>query len=498
MSQPAEEINHEIQLAEDIAGFTHDPLGYVMYAYPWGEPGTVLEKKKGPRKWQAELLDQIGEHLRNPKTRFEPCQIARASGHGVGKSAGIGMVIDWATDTCEDTRIICTANTEPQLRTKTVPECTKWRRLSLTADWWKPTATAIFSAQRKHEKSWRADFMPWTKDRSEAFAGLHNEGKRLVVIYDEASAIDDIIWEVTEGALTDEYTEIIWIAFGNPTRNVGRFRECFRKHKKYWNTGHIDSRDVEGTNKKLFKRWEKQYGEDSDFFRVRCKGQFPEQSLYQLFSTKDVDKAWGRHLREEQYNFAPKILVCDPAWEGDDKMIIALRQGLYFQILEEHPKNDNDMQVANRLARLEDELEADAVNIDGGFGTGIVSGGRTLGRAWNIIWFSAPSSRTDCLNKRADMYLEARDWLKAGGAIPKDQEMYDEMIAAETIARMDGKFQIPPKADVKEILGWSPNKLDALGLSLALPIVKKVNSATIRAQVKKNRDYNPHKDRLKR
>ena len=44
-------------------------------------------------------------------------------------------------------------------------------------------------------------------------------------IFDEASAISDKIWEILEGALTDDGTEIIWLAFGNPTRNSGRFRE---------------------------------------------------------------------------------------------------------------------------------------------------------------------------------------------------------------------------------------------------------------------------------
>ena len=66
----------------------------------------------------------------------------------------------------------------------------------------------------------------WNKNNTEAFAGLHNQGKRIVVVFDEASAIDDTIWEVTEGALTDSDTEILWLAFGNPTRNTGRF-DCF-------------------------------------------------------------------------------------------------------------------------------------------------------------------------------------------------------------------------------------------------------------------------------
>ena len=61
----------------------------------------------------------------------------------------------------------------------------------------------------------------------EAFSGLHNYTKRMVVIFDEASGIHDTIWANVDTTMSDENTEIIWIAFGNPTRPYGRFRECF-------------------------------------------------------------------------------------------------------------------------------------------------------------------------------------------------------------------------------------------------------------------------------
>jgi hypothetical protein len=89
--------------------------------------------------------------------------------------------------------------------------------------WFTYTATALYSADPAHEKTWRVDMTAWSENNTEAFAGLHNKGKRLLLIFDEASAIPDLIWEVAEGALTDEQTEIIWACFGNPTRNSGRF-----------------------------------------------------------------------------------------------------------------------------------------------------------------------------------------------------------------------------------------------------------------------------------
>jgi hypothetical protein len=54
---------------------------------------------------------------------------------------------------------------------------------------------------------------------AEAFAGLHNAGRRVVVIFDEASAIDPIIFETVEPIATDANTQVIWCCFGNPLRN---------------------------------------------------------------------------------------------------------------------------------------------------------------------------------------------------------------------------------------------------------------------------------------
>lgn len=490
--------NFDVELITDIAGFTSDPVGYAHYAFPWGEKGTSFENHTGPRQWQIDTLGDIRNHLQNPDTRFQPCQIAIASGHGIGKSALIGMIIKWALDTCEDTRIVCTSNTDTQLKSKTVPEITKWQKAAITSDWFIPTATAIYSSDSEYQKAWRADFVPWSVSNTEAFAGLHNEGKRIVLIYDEASGIDDKIWEVSEGAMTDENTEIIWVAFGNPTRNVGRFRECFRKYKKYWITRNIDSRDVPGTNKAFFNQLVEQYGEDSDTVKVRVKGEFPSMSARQLFNTDKVTAAYGKHLRPEQYNFAPKIIAVDPAWEGDDDLVIGIRQGLYFRILHKLAKNDNDIEIAGMIARIEDEEEADAVFIDGGYGTGIVSAGRTMGREWQLVWFNAKSTREDCVNLRAAMYKNVAELLGQGLALPKDSDLFDEMIAIEAMPTLDGKLKLPPKDDIKDVIGRSPNCIDTLAISTAYPVAKKLKSGLQANHRKAQDDYHPVNDRTRR
>lgn len=456
------------RIADAAVRYRHNPLGWARYAYDWGHG--ELKAAPGPRTWQRAILSDIRDHLTDPVTRHKPLRLAVASGHGIGKSAEISMVLNWAMSTAKDCRVVVTANTEKQLITKTWPEVAKWMRLAVNADWWAVPAMSVYSVDPGCEKAWRADAVPWSENNTEAFAGLHNQGKRIVLIFDEASNIADKVWEVAEGALTDEDTEIIWLAFGNPTRNTGRFRECFRRYRHLWKTYQIDSRTVEGTNKDYLDEFVATHGEDSDIVKIRVRGQFPSQSVKQFISTMDVDAAFDRHLDPRAYQFAPKILTLDNAWEGDDEGVIGLRQGLHFRILATFAKNDNDIDIAQKLANLEDEHQADAVFVDAGYGTGVVSAGKTMRRAWRLVWFAGESADPGCLNKRAEMWKLARDWLKEGGAIPPDQVLADELAAPETVSRLDGKIQIESKKDMKARGLPSPNRADSLVLSFAFPV----------------------------
>lgn len=455
-------------MAEKLAEFMHDPLGFVYWAFPWGSG--ELKGFDGPEPWQVELLEAVGNGL---ITISEAIQIARASGHGIGKSAFVSWLILWSISTMTDARGVVTANTETQLKTKTWAELGKWHRLFIARHWFTLTATAIYSSNPAYERTWRIDMVPWSIHNTEAFAGLHNQGKRIVLIFDEGSVIPDKIWEVAEGALTDKNTEIIWAVFGNPTQNTGRFKDCFGRYKHRWNTKQIDSRDISFTDKKQIQKWIDDYGIDSDFVKVRVRGMFPSISAKQFYSLDDLDKAFAKTLRPEQYNFAPKILTVDPAFEGDDMMEIGLRQGLTFKILRTIPKNDNDIKVAGLIAQIEDDEKADAVFIDGGFGTGIISAGRTWGRNWQIVWFAESSNDPGCINKRAEMANMAKKWLKEGGALPDDKELYEDILCPETVPRTDGKIQLESKKEIKKRLGRSPGKFDAWLLSFAFPVMAK-------------------------
>ena len=144
--------------------------------------------------------------------------------------------------------------------------------------------------------------------------------------------------------------------------------------------------------------------------------------------------------------------------------------------------------------RFEDDEKADAVFIDAGYGTGIVSAGQGLGRNWQLVWFASASGDIGCLNKRAEMYKLMRDWLKSGGAIPNDPTLRDELQAPEAVPRIDGKIQIESKKEMKKRGVTSPNRADTLALSFAFPVRKRDAYEKLQAKYSKNdtNDYDPY------
>ena len=386
-------------------------------------------------------------------------------------SALVSWIVLWSISTFEDTRGIVTANTETQLRTKTWPEVTKWHRLFIGKELFNIAAMSIFSTQKEHEKTWRIDAIPWSRENPEAFAGLHNQGKRTLVIFDEASAIDDEIWRTVTGAIMDANTEIIWCAFGNPTRPNGYFYECFNRFSHRWKNRQIDSRTVKISNKKELEGWVEDYGIDSDYVRVHVLGQFPVAGENQLISHELAQEALHRTAHAGQYEFAPVIIGVDPAWTGDDKLAVVLRQGIYTKVLELTPKNDNDMDVARRIARYQDTYGASAVFIDMGYGTGIYSGGKDMGRTdWKLVPFGSKSDKSEFANKRAEMWFAMRDWLKEGGCISSD-ELASELTGPQANINKVGKHKLESKDDMKHRGVASPNLADALALTFAFPVI---------------------------
>lgn len=470
------------ELVDNLARFRHDPLGYARWAFPWGEVGTLRDRSLKP--WQEDSLGYIGESLRDDP--FRPIRLSRATGHGVGKSALGAILTKWAFDTCVDTRGVVTANTENQLRTKTWVELTKWHNLSVTRDVCDLRASALFSKDENHERTWRVDMVPWSENNTEAFAGLHNEGKRIFLMFDEASNIADIIWEVAEGALTDADTEILWVAFGNPTRDRGRFRDTFPdgRFAKRWNFQSIDSRTVPGTNLQQVQEWAEDYGENSDFFRVRVRGLPPEGGGESLIPRSVAVAATARPLPSSPNGAV--VLGVDVARFGGDLSVIYPRQGLDAR---SRPPEVYAGQDTNAFSFLVREAAmrhgASAIFVDEtGMGAGVVDNLRAMNLpsiVMGVNFSSGPGGFTseECLNVRAEIWILLRDWLKAGGCIPEHLPRVDRTFPSELASigygfasKVKGRaeaIQLTSKKDIHRENGWSPDFGDALALTFAMP-----------------------------
>ena len=370
-------FNPDFELAKDMGRFFDDPLGFVMYAFPWGEGD--LAGFDGPDDWQREFLEDWGEAIRT--NNFDGVQpvdaymCATASGHGIGKSALTAWIILFIMSTRPMAKGVVTANTSEQLKTKTWGELGKWKKKCITGHWfiYNNGKGNMNLYHADHPESWRVDGQTCREENSESFAGLHAADSTPFYIFDEASAVPDKIWEVAEGGLTDG--EPFWFVFGNPTRNTGRFRECFRKFRHRWRTRNIDSRTCARTNKKKIQEWLDDYGLDSDFFKVRVRGMFPSASDLQFIGSDIADSMLSAQILKRQVKGMPKIIGVDPAYDGSDEMAIYLRQGLFAKLLGTYQKTDDDVRSAKIIAEFEDEYEADAVFIDYGYGTGIHSVG---------------------------------------------------------------------------------------------------------------------------
>lgn len=486
----------EEELVSDIASFSNDPLGFVRYAFDWGVG--ELAEHEGPDTWQVDILTTIGDKLKSGAIdaseavaivlAAEEPQVVRigvASGHGIGKSALVAWIIEWGVSTFEDTRGVVTANTESQLRTKTWAELAKWHRRCICGHWFELTATALYSRDPKHEKTWRIDMSPWSERNTEAFAGLHNQGKRVLVIFDEASAIPKIIWETSEGALTDSNTQIIWVAFGNPTRNDGRFRECFGALKHRWITRQIDSRTARMTNKAQIAQWVADYGEDSDFVRIRVRGVFPRAGSQQFIGSEMVEEAAKREAGAAMYDAL--VLGVDPARFGDDESVIYIRKGRDGRT---HPplryRGLDNMQLAARVAEQYEFYRADAIFCDAGAGSGVIDRLRQLripvievGFGWKADRSTPGQEMILYANKGAEMWGVMRDWIKSGGAIPDEPDLHSQLTERQYgYVDRDGRDAIilEKKKDMKKRGLSSPDIADALALTFAYPVMANPNA----------------------
>lgn len=462
-------------LAEEVSKFYADPLGFVLFAYPWGEPG-ALEHEAGPDDNQREFLTSLGEEVRKRKfdgaTPVMPIQMSETSGHGTGKSAMGAWLADWIISTRPHSIGTVTAGTFTQLEDRTWAAIRYWTKLCITGHWFDIQARSIH--HKVFRDTWKVVAQTCKEENAQSFAGQHAKSSTSWYLFDEASEVPDKIWETAEGGLTDG--EPMFFAWGQPVRNTGEFYNvCFGAKSVRWNHRRVDSRTSRFTNKELIKQWTADYGMESDFVKVRILGLPPSASELQFIDKGRIDAARKRiaYAMPDE----PLIAGFDVSGGGKAWNVIRFRRGLdgkpadmpAIRIPGEHDP-DRSQRVGLCAELLKDRRvgrQIAAMFVDAAFGAPIVVRLQALGFT-NVheVNFGSSSPDQHCLNMRAYMWNKAKEWLLLGG-LPDDNKLCEQLGLPGYHINNSGKLVIESKESIQERGEVSPDDGDAFCLTFA-------------------------------
>lgn len=487
MSTQAESYRSaQVILADEIAKYYDDPLGFVYFAYPWGEAGTELEAEEGPDEIQCEFLESLGKEIRgeglcHPGEMFDgshpvmPVQMSETSGHGTGKSAMGAWIANFIMSTRPFSDGTVTAGTYKQLKSRTWAAIRRWTKLCITAHWFDVQAEGIYHKQ--HRESWKVEIQSCKEENAQNFAGQHAKRSTSWYLFDEASQVPDGVYTVAYGGLTDG--ESMFFAWGQPVRNTGEFYEInFGSKKRRWNSRRVDSRKSRLTNKPLIEQWIEDYGIDSDFVKVRVLGLPPSASELQYIDKARVEAA--RQRRPNALADEPLVAGFDVSGGGRAWNVIRFRRGLCGDCGippiripgEKDPDRSQRVGICAELLRdNRPDHRLAALFVDSAYGSPIVERLRGLGFK-NVfeINFGGMSPDVHALNMRAYMWMKAKEWLLLGGLPSKDEDLASQLCIPGYHINNSGKLVIESKESITERGEESPDDADAFCLTFAQPV----------------------------
>ena len=520
------------ELLDALSDFYDDPLGHVMFSYPWDTDASIrvvplqgVYKERypncefGPDLWACDFLDDLGLEIRRRAfdgiTPVDPIKFSTVSGHGIGKSTITGWLVKFLMDTRPEANGTVTAVTDSQLKARTWSEIERWHRLSLTSHLFDIATSrgnmAMWANERieggKFKSKWKVEAKTCRPERSEGFAGQHAVTSTSFYILDEASGIDDKIFEVMEGGLSDG--EPMVFLFGNGTRNSGQFYEaCEGREKKNYVVRSIDSRDVHITNKKKIEQDGKSWigGEDGDRFRARWRGLFPKRGNQQFLDNTVVNVAGYRTLGNTDID--QMILGVDVARFGDDDTVIWPRRGMdartwtptIGQGLDTNQVVDLVSSVYNNFIQL--GMPIAAIFVDEGYNPGVLDNLQKLRYPALGVSFGNSALDLEAYRYRVDeMWGRLRDEISKTLCIPSRIEnnygdrIYDDLTQREYGFTLKGQIRLETKAEMKKRGLPSPDYADALALTYAQPVATMTSLEKERqARAAPKAEWHPHDD----
>ena len=448
-----------------------------------------------PDPWQVEALEALFGHGR----------VAIRACHGPGKTALAAWAILLFLLSHFPARIPCTAPTASQLRDVLWSELGKW--LNRLKDR-QPGLRGMFRLTTERLELVNEPEEAFAVARTarpeapEALQGFHNENMLFVI--DEASGVHQAIFEVGEGALSEEGAKVLML--GNPTRTSGYFFDAFHRVRARWYCIKVAAEDSPRVSDSYVEDMAAKYGAESNVYRVRVLGEFPTAADNAVISLEDAESAVGREIAQ----FGDVAWGVDVARFGDDRSALAkTTQNALIEPIKwwghRSTMETAGIVVAEYDATPEPELPT-AIYVDViGLGAGVVD--RLLERGLPAVGVNvaeSPSNKPQYMRLRDELWWEARQWLEGRDVTIARQELaevdpsraYNIASTGELIAELtlptyamhsSGKIQIESKDQIKKRLGQngqSPDLADAFILTRyhRFSAVRRVHARTYRRE----------------
>lgn len=421
-------------------------------------------------------------------------RISVASGHGIGKSCSTSLVVVWRLFCFYNAQIACTAPTSRQLFDVLWKEISIW--IKRMPPFWhsKFDVQSTYIRMTESPQSWFASAKTAKKDSTEALAGVH--GEHVMVLADEASGVPHEVFNTMEGSLTEK--DIFVLLFSNPTRLQGYFYDshCHPKLKQRWQRfqySNIDSPIVrDDYNQDIIN----QHGENSDEYRVRVLGKFPDEDAvdehgYAPILHKDDIKEIDIPPNNLPEFVGTVRMGIDPAGGGSDETLWVVRDAFKAMIVARE-KVSTPVSIAKRtrtLAKLHN-VEPKNIWVDS-FGVGSDAAIELSRDNFRINALNVgdqclkDSEKALYLNRRAQAFWRVRKAIKSGFELYRDKIWRDEVTFLPYRRNARDKIQIMPKKDIRKQYGRSPDSFDALMMTF----LAKESRADIKTFTAKNRPY---------
>jgi hypothetical protein len=426
------------------------------------EPAVFVKQALGvtPEEWQEEALNNVRDFNR----------IAIRSGHGVGKTAFLAWVIIWWLLTRHPARVACTANTAAQLSDILWGELDKWVRslpdgfrqlLELKSEY----LTLIEDPKQSYAVARTA-----RRETPEAFQGMHSPN--MIFIVDEASGVDDIIFEVGRGSMSSPGAKTILT--GNPTRTNGYFYNSFHSMKAFWKTMAVPCSTSRQVSQEYIEECKEEYGEDSNAFRVRVLGEFPIEGDNVVIPLHLVESAVTRDIQPVE---SEEVWGLDVARFGDDRTALAKRKGNTLVEKVKWWKNKDLMQTCGAVVAEYNEAKpkpscifVDVIGIGAGVADRLSEQGLPVA---GVNVSESPAFGEKFMRMRDELWWNARDWFRnLDVKIPDDGALLAELTLPTYNFTSAGKLKVESKDEIKKrtaktasSMGKSPDLADAFCLT---------------------------------